>query len=100
MVSGGAPRVKRNRPAASFAPPMEDAIRRGVAVDAVSAYRPPEYWMDFYAVATYRPDLLRAGAEERLRLFVDEVVSQGPQPPPEVRLHAAVGGPPMYAMRR
>jgi nucleotide-binding universal stress UspA family protein len=70
---------------------LHDAARRGVPVEAVSAYRPPDYWMDFNAVATYQPDRLRKAAVDHLRDFVAEVVPDGPQPPPEVHLRTAIG---------
>ncbi|TQN43767.1 nucleotide-binding universal stress UspA family protein [Blastococcus colisei] len=70
---------------------LQDASRRGVPVEAVTAYRPPEYWMDFYAVGTYEPDQQRVAAIDRLRQFVAGVVAEGPQPPPEVQLRAAMG---------
>lgn len=70
---------------------LHDAVRRGVPVEALAAYRPPDYWMDFYAVGTYQPDRIRAAALDRLRTFVDETLPEGPQPPPEVRLRVAMG---------
>jgi len=70
---------------------LHDAARRGLPVEVVTAYRPPDYWMDFYAVASYQPDQIRVGALDRLRTFVTEVLPEGPQPPPLVRLHAAMG---------
>jgi nucleotide-binding universal stress UspA family protein len=70
---------------------LHDAVRRGVPVEAVTAYRPPDYWMDFYAVGTYQPDQVRVAALDRLQTFVTEVVPEGPQPPPEVHVHAAMG---------
>ena len=70
---------------------LHDAARRGVPVEAVSAYRPPDYWMDFNAVATYQPDRIRKAALDHLRDFAAEVVPDGPQPPPEVHLRAAIG---------
>jgi nucleotide-binding universal stress UspA family protein len=70
---------------------LHDAARRGVPVEAVSAYRPPDYWMDFNAVAAYQPERIREAALDRLRDFVAEVVPNGPQPPPEVHLRAAMG---------
>jgi nucleotide-binding universal stress UspA family protein len=70
---------------------LHDAVRRGVPVEAVTAYRPPDYWMDFYAIASYQPDQIRTGALDRLRMFVTDVLPQGPQPAPVVRLHAAMG---------
>jgi nucleotide-binding universal stress UspA family protein len=70
---------------------LEDAARRGVPVEAVSAYRPPDYWMDFYAVASYQPDRIRGAALARLRAFVDEILPDGPQPPPEVSVRVVMG---------
>jgi nucleotide-binding universal stress UspA family protein len=70
---------------------LHDAARRRVPVEAVAAYRPPDYWMDFYAVGTYQPDQMRTATVDRLRAFVAEVVPEGPQPPPEVRVHAVMG---------
>jgi nucleotide-binding universal stress UspA family protein len=70
---------------------LQDAARRGVPVVAVTAYRPPDYWMDFYALATSQPVQARDAALDRVRVFVDEVLPEGPQPPPEVHAHAAMG---------
>ncbi len=70
---------------------LEDAARRGVPVEAVTTYRPPDYWMDFYAVGTYEPDQVRGTAVERLRQFVTEVMAEASQPPSVVHLHVAVG---------
>ena len=70
---------------------LQDAARRGVPVEAVTAYRPPDYWMDFYAVATVQPDQARTAALERVRAFVAEVAPGGPQPPPEVHARAVMG---------
>ena len=70
---------------------LEDAARRGVPVDAVSAYRPPDYWMDFNAVSAYEPERLREAALDRLRTFVADVLPDGPQPPPPVHLRTAMG---------
>ncbi len=70
---------------------LHDAARRRVPVEAVVAYRPPDYWMDFYAVASYHPDEVRNAALDRLRTFVAEVVAEGAQPPPQVHVHAAMG---------
>ena len=70
---------------------LADAARRGTWVEAVTAYRPPEYWMDFYAVGTYQPDTVRSSALTRLRAFVEETVPDGPQPPPQVRVRAGMG---------
>jgi len=71
---------------------LEDASRRGATVEAVTAYRPPEYWMDFYAVGTYQPTTVRTSALTRLRAFVAETVPDGPHPAPVVRVRAGMGG--------
>jgi nucleotide-binding universal stress UspA family protein len=70
---------------------LHDASRRGVPVEAVTAYRPPDYWMDISPVGSDKPDLIREAALERLRAFVDEVVPDGPQPPPVVYVRVAMG---------
>jgi nucleotide-binding universal stress UspA family protein len=73
---------------------LQDAARRGIPVEAVTAYRPPDYWVDFYAIgSTFQPDQARAAALEQLRDFVAEVVPEGPQPPPQVHLRAVLGTP-------
>jgi nucleotide-binding universal stress UspA family protein len=72
---------------------LQDAVRRGVPVEPVTAYRPPDYWMDFYAVASYQPDQQRTAALDRLGEFVAEVVAEGPQPPPAVHPRAVMGAP-------
>ena len=71
---------------------LQDAARRGVPVEAVVAYRPPDYWMDFYAVAQLpaRPGPhRRAGAAAHVRRR--RSCADGPQPPPVVRVRAAMG---------
>jgi nucleotide-binding universal stress UspA family protein len=70
---------------------LHDAARRGVPVEAVIAYRPPDYWMDFYAVSAYKPGKARGAALEHAQAFVDRALAEGPQPPPEVRVRAAMG---------
>ena len=70
---------------------LHDAARRGVPVEAVVAYRPPDYWMDFSAVSTYQPEKARAAALHHGRAFVDRILPDGPQPPPEVRVRAVMG---------
>jgi nucleotide-binding universal stress UspA family protein len=72
---------------------LHDAARRGVPVEAVVAYRPPDYWMDFYAVSTYQPGRARTAALHHGQAFVDRTLPDGPQPPPEVRVRAAMGIP-------
>jgi nucleotide-binding universal stress UspA family protein len=70
---------------------LQDAARRAVPVHAVTAYRPPDYWLDFYAVSSIQPDQARTAALDRLRGFVAEVLAEGPKPPPEVHVRAVMG---------
>ena len=70
---------------------LHDAARRGVPVEAVVAYRPPDYWMDFYAVSVYKPEKARSAALQHGQAFVDRALPDGPQPPPEVRVRAVMG---------
>jgi nucleotide-binding universal stress UspA family protein len=70
---------------------LEDAARRGVPVEAVAAYRPPEVWMDFYAMDDQEADRVRDAAVEKAEAFVAEVVGEVPQPAPEVRVRAVMG---------
>ncbi|MCV2489914.1 universal stress protein [Geodermatophilus sp. YIM 151500] len=72
---------------------LQDAARRGVPVEAVSAYRPPEYWLDFNAVGEWSQDSMQRSAEDRARHLVDEVLARGPQPPPELHVKAVMGLP-------
>lgn len=70
---------------------LEDAARRGVAVQAVTAYRPPEAWMDFDAIGAYDPGRAEAAAVEQAEAFVGEVLAELPAPAPEVRVTAVLG---------
>jgi nucleotide-binding universal stress UspA family protein len=70
---------------------LEDAVRRGVPVDAVAAYRPPDVWMDFYAVDDLEVDRQRAAAVERAEAFVADVLRELSGPAPEVRVRAVMG---------
>ncbi len=70
---------------------LHDAARRGVPVEAVTTYRPPEYWLDFYAVSSVAPDQTRDVALERVRTFVADALPEGPQPPPLVQPRAIMG---------
>jgi nucleotide-binding universal stress UspA family protein len=79
---------------------LQDAVRRGVPVEAVTTYRPPDYWMDFDAVGTYQSDEVRTATVDRLRRFVVEVAAEGPQPPPAVHLHVADGAAADVLIRR
>jgi nucleotide-binding universal stress UspA family protein len=73
---------------------VEDAARRGVPVEAVVAYRPPDYWTDLNVVGPADADRLRtrlrSEAEGRARALVDEVTA-GLSEPPDVTIRAAHG---------
>jgi nucleotide-binding universal stress UspA family protein len=79
---------------------LADAVRRGAAVEAVTAYRPPDYWLDFYAVGTGTTETVRDSALERVRAFVADVLAAAPAPTPEVRVHASIGTAADVLMRR
>ena len=79
---------------------LADAGRRGVPVEAAAAYRPPDYWLDFYAIGTTAPDTVRSAALERTRAFVAEVLAEVQPPVPEVRVHAGMGGAADVLLRR
>ena len=74
---------------------LQDAARRGVPVEAVVAYRPPELWVEFDVVGQAEHERLRervrAEMEARVRTLVDEVVGGLPSPVPEVRVRAVMG---------
>jgi nucleotide-binding universal stress UspA family protein len=70
---------------------LEDAARRGVPVDAVTVYRPPEVWMDFYALDDVEVDRVRAAAVEKAEAFCADVLRELPGPAPEVRVRAVMG---------
>ena len=79
---------------------LEDAARRGVPVEVVSAYRPPDVWMDLYGASPEVLDRIRDGAVERARAFVAEALTDGPQPAPDVTLTVAMGTPADVLTRR
>jgi nucleotide-binding universal stress UspA family protein len=70
---------------------LEDAARRGVPVQVLAAYRPPESWMDFYVSGEFHSDRAERAAVEQAEAFVADVVRAGPQPAPEVRVQAVMG---------
>ena len=77
---------------------LADAARRGVPVEAATAYRSPEFWLDFDAVGAYAPESARAAAVDRVRPFVADVVAE--QPGPVVVLSAGMGEPAEVLLRR
>jgi nucleotide-binding universal stress UspA family protein len=76
---------------------IEDAARRGVRVEALVVYRPPDYWTDLAVVGAADVDRLRARlrteAETRVRALVGEVTATSDVLPPEVTVRAVHGAP-------
>lgn len=76
---------------------MEDAARRGVPVEAVVAYRPPDYWTDLNVVGPEDADRMRARLRSetgsRVRALVDRVTATLPSPAPQVTVLALHGAP-------
>jgi nucleotide-binding universal stress UspA family protein len=70
---------------------LEDAARRGVPVEALTAFRPPDSWMEIYVSGQHHTDRAEQAAVDRTRTFVAEVVRDVPQPAPEVRVRAVMG---------
>jgi nucleotide-binding universal stress UspA family protein len=84
-----------SRAALQFA--VEDAARRGVPVEAVIAYRSPDYWTDFNVIGQSETERMRARlrseAEARVRAVVDEVGREMAGSLPEVGIRAVHGAP-------
>ena len=84
-----------SRAALRFA--MDDAVRRGVPVEAVVAYRSPDSWTDFEVVGRAETERIRARmrseAEARVRTLVDDVTRSAPGPFPDIGIHAVEGAP-------
>jgi nucleotide-binding universal stress UspA family protein len=70
---------------------IEDAVRRGVPVEAVASHRPPEAWMDFDAVGGFDHDRAAAETVERTERFIAEVLHEVPEPHPEIHVTAVLG---------
>jgi nucleotide-binding universal stress UspA family protein len=74
---------------------VEDAARRGVPVDAVMAYLPPDYWSEFNVVGEAEFDRMRARlrheTDDRVRAFVERVTADVTGPVPEMRPRAVLG---------
>lgn len=84
-----------SRAALQFA--VEDAARRGVPVEAVIAYRAPDYWTDLSVMGQADTERMRARlrseAEARARTVLDEVGRAVTGPMPEVAIRAVHGAP-------
>ena len=76
---------------------MEDAARRGVPVEAVVAYRPPDYWAELEVMGHDDLDRLRSRlrseAEGKVKALVDTVTATLTGPAPPVTVLAAHGAP-------
>ena len=70
---------------------VEDAVRRGVPVEAVISHRPPEAWMDFDAIGEFSYDEAEAEAVKRAETFIAEVLRDIPEPHPEIHVTAVLG---------
>jgi nucleotide-binding universal stress UspA family protein len=70
---------------------IEDAVRRGVPVEAVTSHRPPEAWMDFDAVGGFDHDEAAAEAVERTERFIADVLHEVAEPHPEIHVTAVLG---------
>jgi nucleotide-binding universal stress UspA family protein len=84
-----------SRAALRFA--VDDAVRRGVPVEAVVAYRSPDSWTEFEVVSRAETERMRARlrseAEARVRTVVDDLTRTAPGPVPEVEIRAVEGAP-------
>ena len=78
----------------------QDAARRQVPLEVVSAYRPPDVYMDLYGAGPDVLGRLHTGALERARSFVAAALSDSPQVPPEIVLTVAMGTPADVLTRR
>ena len=70
---------------------IEDAVRRGVPVEAVTSHRPPEAWMDFDAVGGFDHDEAATEAVERTERFIADVLHEVAEPHPEIHVTAVLG---------
>ena len=70
---------------------VEDAVRRGVPVEAVISHRPPEAWMDFDAIGGFEYDKAEAAAVQRAETFIAEVLREVPEPHPVIHVTAVLG---------
>jgi nucleotide-binding universal stress UspA family protein len=84
-----------SRAALQFA--VADAARRGVPVEAVTAYRWPDYLVDFDVMGGAEVERMRARlrqeAERRVTAMVDELAGSAEETVPEVSIRAMHGSP-------
>jgi nucleotide-binding universal stress UspA family protein len=70
---------------------VQDAVRRGVPVEAVIAHRPPEAWMDFDALGGFDQERAEADAVHRAETLIAEVLRDVPEPHPVIHVTAVLG---------
>ncbi|WP_448612429.1 universal stress protein [Geodermatophilus sp. URMC 60] len=70
---------------------IEDAVRRGVPVEAVTSHLPPEAWMDFDVIGERHYEQAEAAAVERAERFIAEVLREIPEPHPVIHVTAVLG---------
>ena len=82
---------------------LEDAARRSVPVEAVIAYRPPDFRADFTVLGPSDQDHMmrtaRTQHEDLARALVGEVTQAMPAPAPEVHVRAVMGTPSAVLIR-
>lgn len=82
---------------------LEDAARRSVPVEAVIAYRPPDFRADFTVLGPADQDHMmrtaRTQHEDVARALVGEVTHALPGPAPEVHIRAVMGTPAAMLIR-
>ncbi|OLT16118.1 hypothetical protein BJF78_15370 [Pseudonocardia sp. CNS-139] len=61
---------------------LEDAARRGAAVEVVGAFAVPDYWAGYYALPPESVEQIQDGLRAQTRQVVDEVVRDLPAAPP------------------
>ena len=76
---------------------LEDAVRRSVPVEAVIAYRPPDFRADFTGLGVAEEERMlsrmRTQHEETAHSVVRDVTRLLPGPMPEVHVRAVMGTP-------
>jgi nucleotide-binding universal stress UspA family protein len=81
---------------AALAHAIRDAARRGAAVEVVTAFAPPEYWVPLYGPPNFPVDEVRDGVRREAEDVAREVIEQlrGEDLPqmPQVSVEAVAGG--------
>jgi nucleotide-binding universal stress UspA family protein len=74
---------------------LQEAARRGAAVDVVAAFQPPEYWVPLYAAPVIPIDEVRDDVRRDTEQFVQETIGElaGRLPEmPAVTVHVVADG--------